>query len=112
MSQETNLERVRLSKKGNAVWVDQDTDSLLALFQYIMNTSDTMLNDLFLRYTFEEYSDILSIMAEHENDKGKRIGQFKLASILVEMVSGSSQMSRMIGNYRNYFSLDYTELVS
>lgn len=112
MNQVTNLERVRLSKKGNAVWVDQDTDSLLNLFQYIMNTSDTMLNDLFLRYTFEEYSDILSIIEEHENNKEKRVGQFKLASILIEMVSGSSQMSRLIGNYRNYFSLDYTKLVS
>ena len=93
------------------MWVDNQTENLFDLYQYMVNASDAMLEDLYLRYTFESIEEIESIIQEHKVRPEERRGQLRLAKTLIEMITGDRRIADQIANYRQYFSLNFDEMV-
>ena len=71
-----------------------------------------MLEDLYLRYTFEDHNTIKQVVESHNRHPEARKGQLRLAKTLIEMITGDKQLADQIANYKEYFHLNFDEMVS
>ena len=73
---------------GARVWLDEKRTSPYQFFQHWMATDDRQLAEFLAKFTLVTRPEITRIVADHESDPTKRIGQRRLASEVTTMVHG------------------------
>lgn len=73
---------------GTSVWLDRDMTSPYRFYQYWINTEDADIERYLKMFTLVPLDEIAQIVAEHENDPGRRSAQRRLAQEVTTWVHG------------------------
>ncbi|MBQ8431296.1 MAG: tyrosine--tRNA ligase [Clostridia bacterium] len=74
--------------EGNAVWLDKNKTSSYQLYQFLLNSEDSMVIEYLKRLTFLTKEEIEAIEAEHKAAPEKRLAQKKLAEEILNDLHG------------------------
>ena len=74
--------------EGNAVWLDKNKTSSYELYQFLLNSEDSMVIEYLKRLTFLTREEIEAIAAEHAAAPEKRLAQKKLAEEILRDLHG------------------------
>ena len=74
--------------EGNAVWLDKNKTSSYQLYQFLLNSEDSMVIEYLKRLTFLSREEIEAIEAEHNTAPEKRLAQKKLAEEILRDLHG------------------------
>ncbi|MBR2020000.1 MAG: tyrosine--tRNA ligase [Clostridia bacterium] len=74
--------------EGNAVWLDKNKTSSYQLYQFLLNSEDSMVIEYLKRLTFLSREEIEAIEAEHNAAPEKRLAQKKLAEEILNDLHG------------------------
>jgi tyrosyl-tRNA synthetase len=74
--------------EGNAVWLDKNKTSSYQLYQFLLNSEDSMVIEYLKRLTFLSREEIEAIEAEHTAAPEKRLAQKKLAEEILRDLHG------------------------
>ncbi len=74
--------------EGNAVWLDKNKTSSYELYQFLLNSEDSMVINYLKRLTFLSREEIEAIEAEHNAAPEKRLAQKKLAEEILNDLHG------------------------
>ena len=75
--------------EGNAVWLDKNKTSSYELYQFLLNSEDSMVIEYLKRLTFLSKEEIEAIEAEHTAAPEKRLAQKKLAEEILNDLHGA-----------------------
>lgn len=74
--------------EGNAVWLDKNKTSSYQLYQFLLNSEDSMVIEYLKRLTFLTREEIEAIEAEHNQAPERRLAQKKLAEEILRDLHG------------------------
>ena len=74
--------------EGNAVWLDKNKTSSYELYQFLLNSEDSMVIEYLKRLTFLSREEIEAIAEEHTAAPEKRLAQKKLAEEILRDLHG------------------------
>ena len=74
--------------EGNAVWLDKNKTSSYELYQFLLNSEDSMVIEYLKRLTFLSKEEIEAIAEEHASAPEKRLAQKKLAEEILRDLHG------------------------
>ena len=74
--------------EGNAVWLDKNKTSSYQLYQFLLNSEDSMVIEYLKRLTFLSKEEIEAIAEEHNAAPEKRLAQKKLAEEILRDLHG------------------------
>ncbi len=77
--------------EGNALWLDKNKTSSYEMYQYLINTDDTLVIDYLKKLTFLTKEEIESIEKEHLESPEKRIAQKELAKQIITDIHGEQE---------------------
>ncbi len=77
--------------EGNALWLDINKTSSYELYQYLINSDDTKVEEYLKVYTFLNKQEIDDIMEKHKEQPHLRIAQEKLAQEFITDLHGENQ---------------------
>lgn len=77
--------------EGNALWLDKNKTSSYELYQYLINTDDSIVIDYLKKLTFLSKEEIESIEKEHMETPEKRIAQKELAKQIIIDLHGEEE---------------------
>lgn len=98
--------------EGNAIWVTQQPEDLLEMYQYLINLPDPLIEDLLFRLTFLPESEIQHTMAENQARPDDSIPKKRLAQEILSYITGSKDKAEGVSKYSTYFNLDLESLVT
>lgn len=78
---------------GERIWLDPELTSPYAFYQYWFNRPDAEVPRLLKQFSLDSLAEIDAILAEHDVDRGKRIGQRALARSLTTWVHGEASIA-------------------
>ncbi|HEY4056532.1 MAG TPA: tyrosine--tRNA ligase, partial [Kofleriaceae bacterium] len=78
---------------GERIWLDADRTSPYAFYQYWLNRPDDEVPRLLKLFSLEPLDKLEAVLAEHEQDRAKRIGQRELARAMTKWVHGESAIA-------------------
>ena len=85
----TNSDGRKFGKsEGNAIWLDAKLTSPYAMYQFWLNTDDADVADRLKVFTFLTRAEIDEIVAAHDAEPFRRIGQKRLALEVTSLVHG------------------------
>ena len=96
--------------EGNALWLDINKTSSYAMYQYILNFEDVMMEDYLKRYTFLSKEEIEEILKEQNEHPETRIAQKTLAKEIITFVHGVDEYNKAIKISEALFSGNIKEL--
>ena len=79
---------------GNAIWLDSNLTKPYDLYQYILKSPDSVVEEYLKMFTLLPLSNIIQIMAAHNLDQSQRIAQKALAIEVTDLVHGEGSGSR------------------
>lgn len=74
--------------EGNAVWLDKNKTSSYELYQFLLNSEDSMVIEYLKRLTFLSKEEIEAIAEEHRSAPEKRLAQKRLAEEILRDLHG------------------------
>ena len=74
--------------EGNAVWLDKNKTSSYQLYQFLLNSEDSMVIEYLKRLTFLSREEIEAIAEEHAAAPERRLAQKKLAEEILRDLHG------------------------
>ena len=74
--------------EGNALWLDKNKTSSYALYQYLINSDDKMVEDYLKIFTFLTPEEIMDIMDKHNKEPHLRLAQKTLAYEIIKDLHG------------------------
>ena len=77
--------------EGNALWLDINKTSSYELYQYLINSDDTKVEEYLKVYTFLNKEEIDEIMKEHNEKPHLRLAQKKLAQEFITDLHGKEE---------------------
>ena len=77
--------------EGNALWLDKEKTSSYDLYQYLINSDDTKVEEYLKVFTFLTKEEIESIMREHNEAPHLRIAQKALAKEFITDLHGEEE---------------------
>ena len=77
--------------EGNALWLDKNKTSSYDLYQYLINSDDTKVEEYLKVFTFLTKEEIESIMKEHNEAPHLRIAQKALAKEFITDLHGEEE---------------------
>ena len=77
--------------EGNALWLDINKTSSYELYQYLINSDDTKVEEYLKVYTFLTKEEIEQIMEKHIKEPHLRIAQEKLAQEFITDLHGEKE---------------------
>ena len=80
--------------EGNALWLDKNLTSSYKLFQYLINTADSKVEEYLKVYTFLSKEEIEDIMKRHNEKPEERIAQRALAKEFITDLHGSEEYDK------------------
>ena len=96
--------------EGNALWLDINKTSSYELYQYLINTSDKMVESYLKIFTFLTPEEIMDVVAKHNAEPHLRIGQKTLAKEIITDLHGSSEYEHAVHISESLFSGNIKEL--
>jgi len=79
---------------GNAVRVDKNKNSPYFVYQFFMNSEDSLIGKLLKVFSLKSVEEIDAIVAKHMENPGIRYGQKELASWVVEVLFGKDAVAQ------------------
>lgn len=77
--------------EGNALWLDKEKTSPYQIYQYLINSDDTKVEEYLKVFTFLSLDEIKKIMEEQNSAPEKRIAQKTLAYEVVKDIHGITE---------------------
>ncbi len=96
--------------EGNALWLDINKTSSYELYQYLINTSDKMVESYLKIFTFLTPEEIMDVVAKHNAEPHLRIGQKKLAKEIITDLHGSAEYEHAVHISESLFSGNIKDL--
>ena len=96
--------------EGNALWLDKNKTSSYELYQYLINSDDTVVIDYLKKLTFLTKEEIENIEKEHNECPEKRIAQKKLAEEVITFLHGKDEYNKAVNISECLFSGDISNL--
>ena len=80
--------------EGNALWLDKEKTSPYQIYQYLLNSDDTKVEEYLKVFTFLTKEEIESIMKEQNKAPEKRVAQKALAFEVVKDLHGEKEAEK------------------
>lgn len=96
--------------EGNALWLDKNKTSSYELYQYLINSDDTVVIDYLKKLTFLTKEEIEDIEKQHNEAPEKRIAQKKLAEEVITFLHGSDEYNKAVNISECLFSGEISKL--
>ena len=96
--------------EGNALWLDKNKTSSYELYQYLINSDDTVVIDYLKKLTFLTKEEIDDIEKEHNECPEKRIAQKRLAEEVITFLHGSDEYNKAVNISGSLFSGEISKL--
>ena len=80
--------------EGNALWLDINRTSSYKLFQYLINTADSKVEEYLKVYTFLSKDEIETVMKKHNEKPEERIAQRILAKEFITDLHGKEEYDK------------------
>lgn len=96
--------------EGNALWLDKNKTSSYELYQYLINSDDTVVIDYLKKLTFLTKEEIENIEKEHNDCPEKRIAQKRLAEEVITFLHGKDEYNKAVNISECLFSGDVSKL--
>ena len=77
--------------EGNALWLDKNKTSSYALYQYLINSDDKMVENYLKIFTFLTPEEIIDIMDKHNKEPHLRLAQKTLAYEIIKDLHGTEE---------------------
>ncbi len=90
--------------EGNAVWLDKNKTSSYELYQFLLNSEDSMVIEYLKRLTFLSREEIEAIAEEHNAAPEKRLAQKKLAEEILRDLHGEGAYESAVRISEQLFS--------
>lgn len=78
---------------GEKIWLDPALTSPYAFYQYWFNRPDAEVPRLLKQFSLKSLAEIETILAEHDADRAKRIGQRELARSMTAWIHGEASLA-------------------
>ena len=98
--------------EGNALWLDINKTSSYELYQYLINTDDSMVEEYLKIFTFLTPEEIMDIVEKHKKEPHLRIGQKTLAREIITDLHGSEEYEKAIKLSEALFSGNISDLTA
>ena len=82
--------------EGNALWLDEEKTSSYELYQYLINSDDSKVEDYLKVFTFLSKEEIDEIMESHRACPEKRIAQKRLAQEFISDLHGEESFKHAL----------------
>lgn len=82
--------------EGNALWLDKNKTSSYELYQYLINTDDSKVEEYLKVFTFLSLDEIDVIMVRHKETPEQRMAQKELAKQIITDLRGESEFLRAL----------------
>ena len=96
--------------EGNALWLDKEKTSSYSLYQYLINTDDSMVESYLKVFTFLTPEEIMDVVEKHNKEPHLRIGQKELARCIITDLHGEAEYEKAVKLTENLFSNKFKEL--
>ena len=96
--------------EGNALWLDKNKTSSYELYQYLINTDDSMIESYLKVFTFLSPEEIMDIVSKHNNEPHLRLGQKTLAREIITDLYGKEEYEKAVQISENLFSGNIKEI--
>ena len=96
--------------EGNALWLDKNKTSSYELYQYLINTEDSKVEEYLKVFTFLSKNEIEKVIKEHNKEPEKRIAQKELAKQIITDLHGSDEFDKALRISESLFSGDIMNL--
>jgi len=96
--------------EGNALWLDKNKTSSYALYQYLINTDDSKVEEYLKVFTFLSKEEIETIMKEQNEKPEERIAQKTLAKEIITDLHGKDEYDKAVKISEALFSGDIKKL--
>ena len=95
---------------GNALWLDEDKTSSYELYQYLLNSDDSKVEEYLKVFTFLSKEEIENIMKDQNKRPESRIAQKMLAKEFITDLHGKESYERAVSISEALFSGNVKEL--
>ena len=92
--------------EGNALWLDINKTSSYDLYQYLINTDDSMCESYLKIFTFLSPEEIIKIVEEHNKEPHLRNAQKVLAREIITDLHGKEEYEKALNISKNLFEGD------
>lgn len=82
--------------EGNALWLDINKTSSYELYQYLINTDDSMCESYLKIFTFLSPEEIMEVVKKHNEEPHLRLAQKTLAKEIITDLHGSSEYEKAV----------------
>ena len=82
--------------EGNALWLDKNLASSYELYQYLVNTDDSLVEHYLKVFTFLSPEEIMEIVAKHKEHPEERLGQKTLAREIITDLHGKEEFEKAV----------------
>ncbi len=96
--------------EGNALWLDINKTSSYELYQYLINSDDSKVEEYLKVFTFLSKEEIEDVMSKHNEQPELRIAQKELAKQIITDLHGSEEFDKAIRISEALFSGDIFNL--
>ena len=96
--------------EGNALWLDINKTSSYELYQYLINSDDSKVEEYIKVFTFLSKEEIEDVMSRHNEAPELRIAQKELARQIITDLHGSEEFDKAIRISEALFSGDIFNL--
>ena len=96
--------------EGNALWLNKDKTSSYELYQYLINSDDSKVEEYLKVFTFLSKDEIENVMKQHNECPEKRIAQKELAKQIITDLHGIEEFNKAVRISEALFSGNIKEL--
>jgi len=82
--------------EGNALWLDKNKTSSYELYQYLINTDDSMVEHYLKVFTFLTPDEIEDLVLKHNEAPHLRLAQKKLAECIITDIRGKEEFDKAL----------------
>lgn len=80
--------------EGNALWLDKNKTSSYELYQYLLNSDDSKVEEYLKVFTFLTPDEIIETMKQHQENPHLRIAQKTLANCVITDLHGEEEAKK------------------
>lgn len=82
--------------EGNALWLDKTKTSSYELYQYLINTDDSMCESYLKIFTFLSPEEIMEVVKKHNEEPHLRLAQKTLAKEIITDLHGKEEYDKAV----------------
>ena len=96
--------------EGNALWLDINKTSSYELYQYLINTDDSKIEEYLKVYTFLSPEEIMDVVKKHMEEPHLRIGQKTFAKEFITDLHGKDEYEKAVRISEQLFNGNVKEI--